>query len=163
MYSRDFVLPDDISIWLNGLNCASQCPEHIRATRHFEYRTGCLNFSFCGRDVTKEQRQLYTDWDAKHEERAKLVKRFNERYNDEGYEACLGGQISVDIQPKGRNKVQAVEWIADNKGGEIIFVGDKCFPGGNDYAPCQYINEQGTGAWHSVEDPSETMALLHSL
>lgn len=163
IYSRDFVLPDDIHMWLNGRNCSSQCPHEYRATRHFEYRTGCLNFSFCGRDVTKEQRQLYTEWDAKTKERADLVKAFNENYNSEGYEACLGGEISVDIQPVGCNKVQAVEWILDNKGGEIIFVGDKCFPGGNDYAPCQYINENGVGAWHNVDDPTDTLLLLHSI
>ena len=44
-------------------------------------------------------------------------------------EATIGGQISIDIYPKGKNKAQVLEDIL----GPITFFGDKCQPGGNDY------------------------------
>ena len=49
-------------------------------------------------------------------------------------EASVGGQISIDIHPKGANKSQAKDWILEKFDIDCIyFYGDKLQPGGNDY------------------------------
>ena len=52
-----------------------------------------------------------------------IMKQFPE------LEATVGGEISIDIYPKGKNKSQ----ILDHVEGDITFFGDKCKEGGNDY------------------------------
>ena len=55
------------------------------------------------------------------------------------FEVSIGGQISVDIYPKGKNKSQVVEKIRELHGEdvEMIFVGDRNVPGGNDWPLCE--------------------------
>ena len=50
-------------------------------------------------------------------------------------EASVGGQISIDVHPKGANKSQ----ILDDLSGEIYFFGDKTEIGGNESDPPQII------------------------
>ena len=74
-------------------------------------------------------------------------------------EAKLGGQISIDIQPKGRNKSQASKWVRKNLSGKIIFFGDKCTPEGNDYDIYVDVKKNG-GESYSVKSPLDTLKLL---
>ena len=41
-----------------------------------------------------------------------------------------------------------------------MFLGDRAYPGGNDYAACQYIDRIGRGVWFNVSNWKETMAIL---
>ena len=161
VYINDFKIDDSILMNINGRLCSSNCPQEYRATKHYEFRPGMLNFSFCGRDVTRQQRKQYNKWDTKHGERAQFVEWFNERYGSENLEACLGGEISVDIQPVGSNKSLAVKWVAENDNGSIIFFGDRCSIGGNDYAAREYIDNNKLGKWFQVKSPKETLQILN--
>jgi hypothetical protein len=76
------------------------------------------------RGVWKER---YAEWDKEVEERKLFCKIIEDTFPE--LEASVGGQISIDIYYKGKNKAQV---LGDIKG-PITFFGDKCQPGGNDY------------------------------
>ena len=68
-------------------------------------------------------------------------------------EFAIGGQISVDIYPRGRDKSQALnDWS-----GESVFFGDSCGEGGNDYTIAQQANR-----FHQVAEPKETRYIINS-
>jgi phosphomannomutase len=76
-------------------------------------------------------------------------------------EASVGGQISIDIYPKGKNKAQVLGDII----GPITFFGDKCQPGGNDYPLVErlhHLNETTKLACtiHEVKDYKDTWKIL---
>ena len=78
-------------------------------------------------------------------------------------EARIGGQISVDIQPKGNNKSQATKWIRKNVGGEMTYFGDRCLEGGNDYDVVLDLVEHQDGTFFQVDNYLETQELLRGL
>ena len=65
---------------------------------NFEYRTGMLNFSIVGRDIDRSRRLEYSTWDKDKKEREKIAKNFNKLFKNYSLEACIGGEISIDIQ-----------------------------------------------------------------
>jgi len=97
------------------------------ATSNVEERTGMINISTVGRDCTKKQRQEYSNWDEYSLERESIAKTIREEYPE--LDASIGGMISIDIYPKGKNKSQVI----DDMVGETVFFGDNCKEGGNDY------------------------------
>ena len=49
-------------------------------------------------------------------------------------DCAIGGQISIDIYPKGLDKSQSYSRVkSTNPDHAIIFCGDRLMPGGNDY------------------------------
>tara|TARA_Y100000034_G_C6523725_1_gene225489 strand:- start:151 stop:453 length:303 start_codon:yes stop_codon:yes gene_type:complete len=76
-------------------------------------------------------------------------------------DASVGGKISVDIYPKGNDKSQSVDWIMEHEmPNYIVFVGDRAFPGGNDYAVCERLKHHRKGVWFNVGSHRETRAIL---
>ena len=69
-------------------------------------------------------------------------------------EASAGGQISIDIHEKGKNKSQ----IIDKLNGLIYFVGDKTMEGGNDFPIAKALSSPNKV--FQVSDWSETLKLL---
>ena len=96
---------------------------------HIEERIGTVNFSIVGRNANSEQRAMYYSWDKKFKEREKIANEFNEYYGHKS-QAAIGGETSIDIFKTGCDKSQIKKHIE----GETIYFGDKCYPGGNDYA-----------------------------
>jgi len=123
-----------------------------------ERRPGMINFAPIGRSADIQERERYYEWDQKNGERARVVKQIEKKFPT--LEARIGGQISVDIQPRGCNKSQATKWIRKNVGGEMIYFGDKCFKGGNDYDIVLDLRENRDGKFFQVESYRETMLLL---
>lgn len=102
----------------------------IQTGNHIEQRTGLINFSTVGRNCTAQQRQAYSAWDQITQERVQLCQTLRNRYTDLCFE--IGGEISIDIYPRGRDKSQI---IADLPTGQpIYFFGDGIKPGCNDYS-----------------------------
>ena len=122
-----------------------------------EYRTGMLNFTTIGRNSSNKKRLAYYAWDKESKERIRISDKIEKAFPD--LEAKLGGQISIDIQPKGRNKSQVSKWIRKNLDGKIIFFGDKCAPKGNDYDIYVDVKKNG-GESYSVKSPIDTLKLL---
>ena len=95
---------------------------------HIEQRTGTANFSICGRNSTLAQRERYVHWEKENKARKTVAQQFNKLFP--ASEALVAGETSIDIFKKGHDKSQVRQYIKD----DIIFFGDKCFPGGNDFA-----------------------------
>lgn len=131
---------------------------------HFEFRTGTVNFSVVGRDVSYDNRLKYYQWDKIHNERKSIADEFNKTFSSIGYEAKIGGQISLDIQKIGHDKSQVIDYLKSKfTNVEFEFYGDKTFEGGNDYDLAQKIIKDKVGKYYQVSDPNECMSLLNAV
>ena len=69
----------------------------------------------------------------------------------------MGGEISIDIHPKGKNKSQILKDIK----GPITFLGDRCEPGGNDYPIVEKIKDKHTV--YNVKNWEHTYEILNKI
>jgi phosphomannomutase len=109
-------LIDYLEICLEYTHYTEKCGNHI------ERRPGMVNFSVVGRDATQEQRDLYYEWDKKHNERSQIATAINWRWANE-LQADVGGEISIDIFPKGKDKAQILDNFKNKD--KITFFGDR--------------------------------------
>ena len=121
-------------------------------SNHIEERIGLVNFSIIGRNCPQEARIKYYEWDKKTEERKSICQLIEKKFP--GLEASIGGQISIDIYHKGKNKAQVLEEID----GPITFFGDRCEPGGNDYP---IVEKLKNGIVYKVKNWKETWEILN--
>ena len=119
-----------------------------------------VNFSTVGRNASPDLREAYYKWDTTTREREDIVEYITNIYPE--VEVAIGGQISVDIYPKGQNKAQVVEKIQELHGDkvEMIFVGDRNVPGGNDWPLAQRLDKLEGSQWYQVHSYQETRALI---
>lgn len=136
----------------------SASPYPLRCGTHIEKRKGLVNFSTVGRDCTQEQREEYYAWDNEHKEREELCKKVMEKFSN--VEASIGGQISIDLHPKGRNKGQVARYL--KQAGPIYFFGDRTEPGGNDHSLAKEICFPPHKVFQ-VSGPEETLEILKGL
>ncbi len=122
-----------------------------------EYRPGMLNFTTIGRNASSKEREKYYRWDKENLERKNIVRQLEKDFPDLDFR--IGGQISIDIQPKGYNKSQASKYVRESYEGRIVYFGDKCGKGGNDYDICVDVIENG-GAVYEVKSPQDTLNIL---
>ena len=144
----------DLELYLENSQWRSKKGNHI------EKRPGMLNFSTVGRNANQNMRKAYARWDKTSLEREDIVAYINDLYPD--LEVSIGGSISVDIYPKGKNKGQVVEKLRELHGDdvEMIFVGDKNKPGGNDWPLAQRLETIEGSQWYQVLCPEETRCLI---
>ena len=136
---------------LDLLILADQSPWFGKAEQNIEERTGMANFSTIGRTATQKQRKAYALWDEATNERRENAEWLSLRYPKLQFD--VGGEISTDIYPKGRDKSQVLRHMK----GKTVFFGDKCKEGGNDHA----IAHQAT-KHHQVDGWRETMFVIGS-
>ena len=98
-----------------------------RAENNIEERVGMINISTVGRSASKVLRKEYHAWDQASGERLDIVDELSYKYPDLSF--TIGGEISIDIYPNGKDKSQ----VLDDMEGETIFFGDRCEKGGNDF------------------------------
>jgi phosphomannomutase len=125
IHKNHFDLSKKLKYLLEDFLERSEWPD--RYGNHIEERIGLINFSSIGRNCPQDARDQYAAWDDKNNERQRFCEVIQEKFPD--LEATVGGQISIDIYPKGQNKGQVLNDLI----GPIAFFGDKCEPGGNDY------------------------------
>ncbi|NNJ77024.1 MAG: HAD-IIB family hydrolase [Anderseniella sp.] len=161
IYQMDHEFPKELIEALESFVELSCYPR--RFGNHIEYRTGMLNVSVVGRNAQKSDRQTYFAWDRQEEERAGFIKLFVETFSE--YEASAGGEISIDIVPKGWNKSRALAVLKqDAPTGTITFFGDRMEPGGNDYPLAEALrNDSHRHRVMSVENFNETWDLLKTV
>ena len=128
---------------------------------HIEERIGLINFSTIGRSCPQEAREAYAIWDKDVLERETFCRIIEHKFPE--LEATVGGQISIDIYPKGQNKAQ----VLDDLTGPITFFGDKCDEGGNDYPIVaemerQFEENRRHCIVHRVKDYTDTWDILKS-
>lgn len=130
-----------------------------KSGRHIEERTGMLNFSIPGRNSNKEMRRLYSEYDRRTGERQKLKRLVETEFPD--LEVSIGGEISIDIHPKGRDKSSIIQFLP--KDAFIVFFGDRCEKGGNDYPLVPLLEKRGHSKVFSVKNHRETLETLKKI
>ena len=161
VYRKEFKPPQTLLTYLGEQLRFSEYP--IRTSNHIEDRETLLNFSIIGRDCTQEQRDAYFKWDNENGERKKIAKYISDTWPE--IEAVRGGQISIDIYPKGNDKSQIFEHIQKREpdAEEYIFIGDRTEEGGNDYPLAKLLSlkgEQPYGYVYQTKGWKHTMKIL---
>ena len=159
-YNREFKPPEDL---LNFLKEKLKNTNYTtKAGNHIEDRGSMLNFSIVGRDCSLEQRQDYFEYDSNVGERSSIAEEINAKWKN--IEAVIGGQISIDITPKGMNKSQVLNEVKKYfPTDQYIFIGDRTMEGGNDYPLAKLMGETEGCGYYKVEDYKETRQILESL
>ena len=166
-YSKEFHVSDDLLEYLQNTLDNSDYP--IKAGNHIEDRGALLNFSIVGRDCTQEQREEYYKWDKKNNNRKSIANYIEKKWPH--LEAVLGGQISIDIYPKGNDKSQVFqeikEWPRLQERYHVIknyiFIGDRTEEGGNDYPLAKLMEKTDRCSYHQTKGWEHTKQILEEL
>ena len=145
----------------------TDCP--VKRGTFIEYRNGMLNISPIGRSCSQVERDEFYEFDKKNNVRIEIIKNIKLLWNKYLTENDLceklpeinfsiGGQISIDIFPKGWDKTYCLEFV-EKIYDEIHFFGDKTDVGGNDYE----IYNDSRIIGHKVEKYQDTIKLLEEL
>ena len=141
IYENEFRPPEKLIALLEDWKNYSHYP--VKTGKHIEHRDGMLNYSTVGRNCTQQEREDYEAWDSENGERAILRERILNMFPS--LDVAIGGQISIDIYPKGLDKSQSYHRVkGDNPDHAIIFCGDRLMPGGNDYPFFKAMGENQT-------------------
>ncbi|XP_003383285.1 PREDICTED: phosphomannomutase-like [Amphimedon queenslandica] len=124
-----------------------------------EFRDGLINLCPIGRNCTQEERMEFFEYDKEHKIREKFVEAMEKEFADMGLKFSIGGQISIDVFPKGWDKTFCLGLMDLTLYKEIHFFGDKTYPGGNDYEI--FMDPRTIG--HTVTSPEDTMEQLKTL
>jgi phosphomannomutase len=163
IYDNKFELTPKLKNTLEVVLMSNQYP--YRYGNHIEDRGSMVNFSIVGRDCTQEQREDFFKWDEEKSERKKISTFLKHKFKD--LDAVIGGQISIDIYPKGMDKSQIVEHIEDIEEkycpDKYIFIGDRTMEGGNDYPLAKLMTGKCFRDFYQTEGPEQTRQILESL
>ena len=152
-FKNSLKLEDDLENFLNNSEF------HTKTGRHLEYRTGMVNYSIVGRNASTGERKAYNEWDKSHRERERIKTYINNNYSE--YEASIGGSISIDIIMKNKDKGQIVNYIQNLGVKKLVFLGDKCTLGGNDYGVIRELNKSNLAfEWYQVTGPGHVLDLI---
>ena len=163
-YRKEFKPSRKLKKLLGTILSNSSYPHHYG--NHIEDRETMLNFSIVGRNCTQEQREEYHKWDKENGEREIISNAIKEKFPD--LDAVIGGQISIDIYPKGRDKSQVLEHIEKRHETvfdfpKIIFIGDGIENKGNDYALAKLMDSIIDCEWYHTEGWKQTKQILEKL
>ena len=162
IYDNKFKVSRKLNKLLGTILSNSRYPH--RYGNHIEDRGSMVNFSVVGRDCTQEQRDEYYEWDKENGERKIIANAVKEKFPD--LDAVIGGQISVDIYPKGKDKSQVLEHIESDfempfgEQHQYIFIGDRTMKGGNDYPLAKLMEETHDCSYYQTKDWKETKQIL---
>ena len=152
IYFNEFNPPEDLIEFLKETVGDSHYGE--RAGNHIENRGSMVNFSVVGRDCSDEQREDYFQYDLQSKEREIIASLINEQWID--IEAVIGGQISIDIAPRGNDKSQVLKHIMkEQPNKKYFFVGDRTMEGGNDYPLANLMNNTDDCYVFQAGEPSD--------
>lgn len=129
----------------------------IKRGTFIEYRKGMLNLSPIGRSCSLSERNQFVVWDTEGKIREKFVNALRSAFSDTSLHFSIGGQISIDVFPKGWDKTHCLPFLQEFT--TIHFFGDKTDPGGNDHEI--YASERTIG--HKVVSPDDTVTQVKDL
>ena len=136
----------------------------VKTGNHIEDRGSMVNFSMVGRNCSLQERKDYFKYDELTGERQDIAKYIRDTWKD--LDAVIGGQISIDIAPKGNDKSQILKHIRDRNivtsKDNYIFIGDRTMEGGNDYPLAKLLKDKDRpyGYAYQTEGWEHTMKLL---
>ena len=162
IYDNKFKVPRKLNKLLGTILSNSIYPH--RYGNHIEDRGSMVNFSIVGRDCNQEQREEYYKWDKEKGERKIIAQAIKEKFPD--LDAVIGGQISIDIYPKGNDKSQVLNVIEQERlvpPNEYIFIGDGIENGGNDYPLAELMDNTEICDWYHTDGWEHTKEILENL
>jgi HAD superfamily hydrolase (TIGR01484 family) len=121
-----------------------------------EDRGSQITFSGLGQEAPLDAKDK---WDPDRKKREKMQALLQQMLPD--FAINIGGSTSIDITRKGVDKAYGLKKLAEQSGvslGEMIFIGDAIFPGGNDY-PAKLL---GVDTVH-VRDIDETKTVVGAI
>lgn len=122
-----------------------------------DFRNGMINVCPIGRQCSRDERNAFHVYDAQHNIRGQMIDALKAEFHDVDLTYSIGGQISIDVFPRGWDKSYALQFVTKStEFEEIHFFGDKTEPGGNDYEI--FIDERTIG--HKVTSPDDTKKIL---
>lgn len=130
----------------------------VKTGTFFESRTGMVNVSPVGRNCSQKERLEFFAYDKEHGIRKKMCADLAKEFKDMDMQFSIGGQISIDIFPRGWTKVYCLRYV-EGKYDEIHFFGDMTQEGGNDY---EIFNDKRV-IGHTVKNPEDTIAQVKKL
>ena len=98
-----------------------------------ENRNSQVTYSALGQWATPEAKYA---WDPDLKKREQIVERIKPELKDLDINIAIAGATSIDITMPGINKAYGMRQLMEQTGytmDEILFIGDKLQPGGNDY------------------------------
>ncbi len=116
-----------------------------------------ITLSALGRHAPLE---LKKQFDPQGEKRTSWVQFLRKYLPQQSYEITIGGTTSVDITRKGLDKEWAIrEFMKINNLSpeQVVFIGDKIYPGGNDYPASKVVD------CIAVKNPEDTLKKLKLL
>lgn len=120
---------------------------------------GMINIAPTGRQCTKEERKIFSDFDKQHRVRENMIAALKEKFHEVDLTYAIGGQISFDVYPNGWDKSFCLSRLPCDKFKEIHFFGDQTKPGGNDYE----IYEHELTIGHHVNSYKDTRKILSEM
>jgi phosphomannomutase len=153
-----FIPPKKLSDFL--MKELANCPFEYRTSRFIEYRIGSVNFAPVGRDADKAVREKFEKWDNTTLYRKSLRKKLKDKFPELTID--IGGQISLDIYPKGHGKEQILDLLPMKQNDTIVFFGDRMQKGGNDYRLAKLITNHNLGTAIEVKNWVDTYSILRS-
>ena len=163
IYNNKFELSTKLKNTLEVVLMSSPYPH--RYGNHIEDRGSMVNFSIVGRNCTQEQRDEFFKWDNEKGERKKISTFLKHKFKD--LDAVIGGQISIDIYPKGKDKSQVLEHIENIEEkycpDKYIFIGDRTMKDGNDYPLAKLMTGKCFRDFYQTEGPEQTQKILEKL
>jgi hypothetical protein len=121
-----------------------------------EDRGSQITFSGLGQQAPLEEKKKWDpDFSKRKEAKVLLDKLIPE------FSVRLGGATSIDVTRQGIDKGYGIRKLRDVLGipiGEMLFIGDAVFPGGNDYPA-----EEAGAPSIEVKDPHETKRVIEAI
>jgi phosphomannomutase len=123
-------------------------------------RSSMVNWCPIGREAGVSSRTWFESFDSRNNFRAGVLALLKLRLMPLKSQlvAKLGGSTSFDIYPTGWDKTYVLNHFTNET---VWFVGDRCFPDGNDFELYEKLNEFGR-AYH-VNDCGETPAVIDKI
>jgi phosphomannomutase len=127
---------------------------------HIQNRDSTINWSPIGRNANQGERQQFMAMDKLYKIREKFIKQFKTSMLSEGIEDVeikLAGDTSFDIYPEGWDKTYALKHFPADQW-DVFFVGDRCFPNGNDFEIFNALSPAGRS--FETSGPLETIEII---
>lgn len=131
----------------------------IKRGTFVEFRTGLINVSPIGRNCSQEERVAFNKYNKEHKILEKMKDEVEKNFGKKlGLKVVVGGEISMDIFPIGWGKEYCLQFVKDYD--NIVFLGDKTFPGGNDHDIA--TSDKITRAYQT-QNPEDTIVKLNEI
>jgi phosphomannomutase len=131
----------------------------LKTGSFIDLRDGLIYFTPIGQNCTIEDRLVFKEFDKKNNTRIHMVKTLEKEFPE--LYIGLGGEIGICISPTGWNKSYIMNYLDDVKNDciydEIHFIGDKIYPGGNDYPLAIH---KGIAKYYQTYGPEHTCKII---